>query len=275
MQLQIRRRLVQIVSTVLYNANALKPLTVGKGVALPADSVCVPGLNCQFCRYSVAGCPLGITQWAMAGNLGRIAWHFWGLLVLMALLFGRTICGWACPIGFFQEILNKVPLPKLKKNRFTKLLSYLKYLLGAVFVIGLPFYTGYFTARGITSFCAFICPGNLLETAIIPNLLRGNITNLLIATQNQKFYGIMLLLVAMLFIYRPFCRFICPLGAFYGFFNRFAIVGIHVDKTRCVNCGACSRTCKMDTRLAGDHECISCGECISKCPVQAISKKND
>ena len=249
------------------------PLT-GKGVSLPTNAVCVPGLNCQFCRYSIAGCPLGITQQAMAGNLSRIGWQFWGLLVLIALIFGRLICGWGCPIGLLQDLFDKVPLPKIKKNKITHYLSYLKYIIGIVFVISIPLYTGYFTPRGITAFCAQVCPGNLFEVVILPNLLRGDWDNLVLAMQNSKFYWVVGLFIAMMFIYRPFCRFVCPLGAFYGLFNKFSFFGVKVDAAKCIGCNACTRNCKMDCQTVGDRECISCGNCIAHCPKDAISFKH-
>ena len=162
MNLQIRRHAVQLCAAVLYNANAFMPLT-GRAVDFSYDKTCVPGLNCQYCRYTVAGCPLGVTQQALSGSFSAVAWQFWGLLVLFGLLFGRMICGWACPMGWLQELLHKVPFPKLKKNRITYYLSYVKYAVTAVFVLALPLYTGLVTGRGITAFCAWICPGNFLE----------------------------------------------------------------------------------------------------------------
>lgn len=269
MKLQIRRHAVQFCAAVLYNANAFTPLT-GRAVDFPYDKTCVPGLNCQYCRNTIAGCPLGVTQQALSGSFSAVAWQFWGLLVLFGLLFGRMICGWACPMGWLQELLNKVPFPKLKKNRMTYYLSYVKYVMTALFVLAVPLYTGLVTGRGITTFCAWICPGNFLEALFLPTLFQGSVDNLIIAVQNSKFFWVMALLVAMLWIYRPFCRFLCPLGAFYGLFNRFSAVGMTVDVKVCIHCSACVQKCPMDIRSVGDRECIGCGACISSCPTKAI-----
>ncbi|MEE1290402.1 MAG: 4Fe-4S binding protein [Spirochaetota bacterium] len=67
-----------------------------------------------------------------------------------------------------------------------------------------------------------------------------------------------------------FADFFCPLGAIYSFFNKKAVFGIKVDKTKCTHCNACVNSCKMDTKEINDRECIRCGECKSKCGFGAI-----
>ncbi len=274
MNLQIRRHLVQLAASVLYNINGIAISSTGKGVNFDINKACVPGLNCQYCRYSVAGCPLGIAQLAAAGKISNIMATAYGLIILFALLFGRMICGWGCPMGLLQDFLDKVPFRKIRKNKFTHYLSYLKYVILIVFIIALPAYTGFNKFQGVNTFCAWICPGNFLEAAFFPNLLRMDVDNLIIAMNNTKFYWVMILLVASTFIYRPFCRFICPLGAFYGFFNKFSVFGIHVEESKCIHCNLCIRKCKMDVKKVGDRECISCGLCLKTCPKKAICFKH-
>ena len=270
MTLQIKRYLTQVVVAFLYNSKPFVKLE-GKKLAVPVQDVCVPGLNCMHCRYSLAGCPLGIAQKAMRGGWESVAWQVWGILVLIALIFGRMICGWACPIGFFQELLHKVPVPKINKNKFTRKLANLKYIVGVVLVLAIPYYTGHYTSNGISSFCATICPGLLLEAAILPKVLNGQWSALTSLFYNARFYWLLFLIITMLVVYRPFCRFLCPLGAVYGLFNKFSLMGIKVDKHKCVHCKVCRKVCKMDVKIAGDRECISCGECLDKCPTKAIS----
>ena len=270
MHLQIRRHLVQLAATVLYNLNGAAISIAGKGINFDINKACVPGLNCQYCRYSVAGCPLGIAQLAAAGKISNIFATAYGLIILFALLLGRVVCGWGCPMGFLQDLLDKVPLPKIKKNSFTYYLSYLKYIILAVFVIILPYYTGIGKFQGINTFCQWLCPGNFLESAFLPNIWRMDVDNLIIAMHNTKFVWIMLLLAISTIIYRPFCRFLCPLGAFYSFYNKFSLLGIKVDTSKCIGCNACVRKCKMDVKKVSDHECISCGLCKGVCPKQAI-----
>jgi len=84
-----------------------------------------------------------------------------------------------------------------------------------------------------------------------------------------------LLAVAVLsvLIYRPFCRYLCPLGAIYGFFNRISLYRISVDPQLCTHCGRCTRQCPMQVPIPYDGngpECIRCGECAAVCPEGAI-----
>jgi len=73
--------------------------------------------------------------------------------------------------------------------------------------------------------------------------------------------------------YRPFCKWICPLGAIYSLFNKVSFLKIQVDHEKCVGCQKCSRVCKMDVNVVDtpNHpECIRCGECMKACPTDAI-----
>ncbi len=130
----VTRRLLQICSAILYNCNLISDL--------PAKYInsdfCVPGLNCRYCPASVAGCPLNFMQRLFADGLAHLPLRVLCWLLLLALAFGRFICGWLCPFGLVQDILDKIPVPKIKKNEWTRRLSYLKYVFLAVFVVVVP-----------------------------------------------------------------------------------------------------------------------------------------
>lgn len=264
-----KRRLIQIYAALLYNAN-IKGFANGKIYTGDTKNVCVPGLNCYSCPGAVGACPLGSLQNALAsGKTSSLAYVF-GIFVLLGLLLGRTICGFLCPFGLIQELLNKIPSPKLKKNKVTKVLSYFKYviLVGLVVMVPLVFSD----SLPVPGFCKYICPDGTLLGAI----------SLLIHPDNTEMFGLLgplftwkfsllvVFLVASIFIYRFFCRFFCPLGAIYGFFCKVALLGVKLDEEKCVSCGKCVEQCQMDIRHVGDHECIHCGKCIPVCPTKAI-----
>ena len=81
------------------------------------------------------------------------------------------------------------------------------------------------------------------------------------------------IIVLSIIIYRPFCKYICPLGAVYSIFNPIAVFRYRVDKEACVHCGACAKVCKMQVdpvKNPNDPECIRCGACKKVCPAKAI-----
>ena len=76
--------------------------------------------------------------------------------------------------------------------------------------------------------------------------------------------------------YRPFCKWLCPLGAFYALLNKVSLFQMRVDTHKCVSCGACAKACKMDvdiTKTPNHAECIRCGMCMKACPTDAIQYK--
>lgn len=89
----------------------------------------------------------------------------------------------------------------------------------------------------------------------------------------QKMVILILLAALCVFCYRAFCRFLCPLGAIYGFFARVSLLGIRVEEDKCTHCGLCLSRCPVDIRRVGDHECVHCGACKAVCPTGAISWK--
>ena len=265
------RRLVQLYAALLYNAH-LKGFATGKIYTGPVKKLCVPGLNCYSCPGAVGACPLGSLQNAVAASADRPAFYVVGLLLLFGLLLGRVICGFLCPFGLIQELIYKLPTKKLKKNRLTRRLSWLKYGILAVFAIGIPAWFA-FRRVPLPGFCKFICPAGTLEGAVLLLLHPANdslraLTGPLFAWKLSVLAGI---LCACVFLYRAFCRFLCPLGALYSLMSRLALLGVRVDPARCTDCGACVRVCKLDIRAVGDRECVHCGDCIGVCPAGAIS----
>ena len=83
-----------------------------------------------------------------------------------------------------------------------------------------------------------------------------------------------MLIALSLIVYRPFCRYICPLGAIYGLFNPIAFYRIRIDEEKCTHCGACSRACPMNVPVEhspNSPECIRCGACREACKPGALS----
>ena len=269
-----KRKLIQLYSALLYNAH-LRGFIEGEIYQGKAKSVCVPGFNCYSCPGAAGACPLGSIQNALACSGHRAGWYVLGIIMIFGLSLGRTICGWLCPLGLIQELLHKIPTPKIPKSRVTRALSYLKYVILAVFVVAIPMWYGIRHDMAIPGFCKYICPAGTFEGAIalLSNPKNSSYFAMLGILFTRKFVIMLVIATACIFCYRSFCRFICPLGAIYGMFNRLALISVKVDESRCIGCGACVRSCKMDVRHTGDHECINCAKCMSVCNKNALSLK--
>ena len=271
--LPTQRRLIQLYAALLYNAH-LKGYLTGDIFTGSTKSVCVPGFNCYSCPGAVGACPLGALQNAIASSGKRTPVYVLGILMLYGILLGRTICGYLCPVGLLQELLYKIPTFKVKKSRVTRVLSYLKYVLLAVFVILIPLWYA-LQSYPVPAFCKYICPAGTFGGAIglLANPANSDKFSMLGILFTRKFIILTIIVLACVFLYRAFCRFLCPLGAIYGLFARIAVVGVKVETPKCTGCGRCTAQCPMDVRRVGDHECIHCGRCIDACPTKAISFK--
>ena len=272
-RLPSKRRWIQLYAALLFNAH-LQGFGNGKIYKGPLKNICTPGLNCYSCPGASGACPLGSLQNALSDSGKTLPFYIFGVIALYGLLFGRWICGFLCPFGLIQDLLHKIPTPKLKKGKVTRVLSWFKYVILVVFVFIIPLLY-MFRKFPLPAFCKYICPAGTLEGAmgLLSNKLNEGMFAMLGPLFTWKFLLMVSFLVACVFIYRCFCRFFCPLGALYGLFNKFALVGIKVEQSKCTDCGICVDKCKMDIRRVGDHECINCGECLSECPTKAIQWK--
>jgi len=264
-KINFKRKLIQLYSALLCNAY-LKGFINGRIYRGDFKFLCSPGLNCYSCPAAVMACPLGALQNALNNLNYKIGWYVLGIIMLYGVMLGRSICGWLCPVGLMQDLLYKIKSFKIKKSKFTRWLSYLKYFILIYLVILTPLY---YTVPG---FCKYICPaGTLSALALLANSNNNKLFNMLGFLFANKFIILIALSLACVVCYRFFCRFICPLGAIYSLFNKFNIIGVKLDNNKCVNCNACVNFCKLDIKHVGDHECINCGECVKTCNYNAIN----
>lgn len=268
-----KRTISQIFATILTNANLRGFLdrNIYKG---ESKKICVPGLNCYSCPGAVGSCPIGALQAVIGGIRHKFSFYVIGIMSLFGVVFGRFICGWLCPFGFFQDLLYKIKSKKIKVNsKIDGKLKYLKYIILITFVILMPmFLTNQF---GIAKpyFCEFICPAGALEGGIPLVLLNESLRQTIGFLFNWKLLLLIALIITSIFIYRPFCRYICPLGAFYSLFNKFSFYQYSIDKNKCTGCKICSKSCHMDIKIYENpksSDCIRCGKCKKSCPSDAI-----
>ena len=262
---------IQTVATLLTNIH-IPNLFKGKIYQGNVKTMCVPGLNCYSCPAATGACPIGAFQAVVGSSKFKFTYYITGFFILLGVLLGRFICGFLCPFGWFQDLLHKIPGKKLSTAKL-KPLRYLKYVILVVFVILLPAFVTNSLGMGDPFFCKYICPQGVLEGAIPLALANSGIRAALGHLFTFKFTILALFIILSILFYRPFCKWICPLGAIYSLFNKVSFLKIQVDHEKCVGCQKCSRVCKMDVNVVDtpNHpECIRCGECMKACPTDAI-----
>lgn len=236
--------------------------------------LCVPVLNCYSCPGALGACPIGALQ-AVGGGRHKLAFYVLGTLMLFGTVLGRLICGFLCPFGLVQDLLYRIPLPKLTvPRRIDRPLRYVKYGILAVFVLLLPAVVTR-SGTGDPWFCKYICPAGTLEGGVPHMLMNPQLRGLAGGLFWWKLGVMAAILIGAVFVSRIFCRYLCPLGAFYALFNRFALFRMDVDAQKCIGCGKCEAVCPMAVEVRKNincGECIRCGRCKAACPAGAIRR---
>jgi polyferredoxin len=234
------------------------------GNAFRGIPACV--FHCYACPLSALGCPIGLAaNYAATFPAWTTApWLLVGVLVLVGGLVGSLVCGWSCPFGFLQDLLARI---RPEKIRVPSSLGYLRYVVLIGLVLWLPWFLG---RRGIlfddqaVSICR-LCPAGALESGLYYSLsswLAG--TGWL-----MSWYKLLILaafVLASVFIHRPWCKMLCPLGGFLALFNRVSLFHMRFNKEVCVECNLCRSRCSMGVELdlhANASGCVRCLECTT------------
>lgn len=269
-----KRHRVQALWALLSNSY-LAGFAKGRIYRGPLKNLCVPGLNCYSCPGALSSCPIGALQAVIGSWNFKFAFYVSGFLIFIGALLGRFACGWLCPFGLIQDLLHKIPFP-VKKGSFRgdRILRKLKYIILVLFVLLLPLCLTDVLGQGAPYFCKFICPAGTLEGGIPLVLLNKSMRSAVGWLYAWKNALLLLTVLLAVIIYRPFCKYICPLGAIYSLFNPISVFRYHTDREKCTGCGACARACEMQVNPVenSNHaECIRCGKCIKVCKENAIS----
>ncbi len=253
-----KRTRIQLVFFVLIAAIVINHSLHEAGMSIPILSSASIHAVCPF------GGVVSIYEYFVKGTFTKkiheSSWVLMWITFAMAALFGGVFCGWVCPFGTFQEWIGKLGKKLFKKrfNRFIpysvdKWLRYLRYLVLALVlymtaVTGKLFFEEYDPYYALFRFWTG-------EVAISAFVILG------------------LVIIANLFVERPFCKYACPFGAVLGLFNLFRFFSIKRNPITCTDCGACDRNCPMNIPVATadtvkNHQCLTCMKCTSeqKCP---------
>ena len=269
------RTVIQFMWTALTNG-FWKGFFSGKIYQGPLKQVCLPGLNCYSCPGALGSCPVGALQATLDSGKFRIPFYVGGFLIFFGALLGRFVCGFLCPFGLVQDLLYKIPVPKkIRVLPWDRAFRQFKFLVLGLFVILLPMTVTGIAGQGKPWFCQYICPSGTLFGGIPLLLANEKLRQAAGLLFDWKFFVLVVVLVASVFVFRPFCRYLCPLGAVYGLFNPVAVFRYRIDRDACISCGKCTQSCPMAIdvqRNENSPECVRCGTCIAACPKSCIHK---
>ncbi len=217
-----------------------------------------------FFGFYNGGCPCPISSFQEIFLIGfgvNIPWQnlIWFLgLIPLTYIFGKTWCGWVCHLGAFQEFLYKSnKLEILKSAKSQKVMRWIRIVLLIALIAQLAItQTNWFCA--IDPFKAAF---NLLAFYNVTWILLG------------------LLLISSLFMYRPFCKTVCPIGLVLGWVQMIPGASVIASKKdNCNSCVSCNKSCDINaiTRenkisTIDNTECMACGDCIDSCKKEALT----
>ena len=194
-----------------------------------------------------------------------------GIAVSVALC-GRLYCSTVCPLGILQDLFRDVvtlaPFRRVAKRplpREQKVPSSALWMIRLVFLV-------LFLASAFFGLFAFLAPYGIFGRAAAA-FAGSTVTPVKVAVLGQ----LALILLATLWRGRFWCNTVCPVGTFLGFFSRFAVFRVRIDKAKCVNCNLCVRACPNGCISSGrekkvDHSrCVSCFDCAGVCGKGALA----
>lgn len=192
----------------------------------------------------------------------------WAVVVLTAFIWGRgTFCGWLCPFGALQEILS-VFAPKRQLRVPARLdagLRRLKYVLLAAIILS----------------AAVSTP--LADRLVEVEPFKTSITLYFVRSFPFVTYTIGLLVLNM-FVYKAFCRYMCPLGAALAVIGRLRLLRWIPRRDECGSpCQLCSVRCRYGA-IGRDgevsyNECFQCMDCVTiikddrQCVPQVLARR--
>ncbi|UCD26593.1 MAG: 4Fe-4S binding protein [Candidatus Bathyarchaeota archaeon] len=291
-RIETARKMAQFLSFALFNA-----VLFGLG----PWPIVLPVLYSLGVQQKTIGDAFAILQWMLHESI--FPWLPLASFFLIAVFLGRTLCGWVCPFGFVQDLLEYIKRKHIELSMRThEGMTRIKYVILAITLLvsgtlAISLATG--VGGGYKAALGAFAPGpfNALSPAdtlfaILPRM----VLNLRYANLDAFVAGILvvrpllwtrlvimvLTLVLAVYVPRSWCRYVCPHGAALAFLNRFSFLGLKRDPLKCTKagCRACVEVCPMKVPILDspwekftDPECIYCLKCVESCTTRAIRPK--
>lgn len=248
------RLVTQLAVVVVVFALAITHQRLGIEKAAPIDAYCPFGAVESFFTLIFTG--------EFLKRIFTSSFILMGIFLITSLFLGRVFCGYFCPLGAIQEWLRIIGRKIGVKKGFElpakadKYLRYAKYFVLAA-VIGFSFFVGDLVFRNYDPYNSLMHLGVEFEEKIFGYSILG------------------LVLLVALFSSNLWCRYFCPLGAFFGLVRKIGFFRIKRDAATCISCGNCDRSCPAGLEIATadkvtSADCISCGKCVGGCPQSSL-----
>jgi polyferredoxin len=213
-------------------------------------------------------------------------------LLILTLIFGRVYCSVICPLGIFQDLIDRISrlFKKRKKYGFSPEKKVWRY---GILVLALGTWIA-----GWTVIVSLLDPygafGRMATHLLRPIYIEGNnlLASLFNHFGNYSFYqtdvfllSVSSLIVALLTFFivgylawrygRTCCNTVCPVGTILGLVSRYSMFRFQVHEENCNNCGLCALKCKascIDSKkgVVDGSRCVTCFNCTEVCKQQAL-----
>lgn len=184
--------------------------------------------------------------------------YFLLIILISTIIGGSFFCGWLCPFGTMQEMINNLSklfkIPQIKIN-----FKFHKYFVFSRYIIYILMITSILTLFAFDARISFL------------DLLMGEKISLI------SYIFLVFFIIISFFSNRFFCNYFCIQGARYGLYSAFRVFRIKRDEKSCKKCKICDKNCPMNIKISESKyvnslQCINCFNCINNCPKQNTLK---
>ena len=235
----------------------------------------------RYCALGMAFAYLGVYKgggFSLIDIIRLLSFHnpvfltnlYWYSLTVVAIgltvVAGRAYCGWLCPFGAFTEILFRLtPIEWRISGNTDKILKIIKYINLVILLI-----------------IAFVISDKLLAVYLI-GIIEPFATFFHLDGDLISWIWLIVMLVLSSVVSRFFCRYFCPLGAFFAVlvsvctFLKLRCFGVNLPQEGCRGCRLAQKECQIDAinydeksnkPTIDGNECMMCNKCSSKCPIE-------
>jgi phosphonate transport system substrate-binding protein len=237
----------------------------------------VQGVLYYTARFRPLGNLLPFTAYESVGyEVVSSALLAWGALFLVTMVFGRLVCGWLCPLGFFQDAGERL-LARLgvKLRRPVEQPRAARALLAAVVL-------GHFAVMPLLASPVRVWRLDLHFRE--PWLLGFPFRAGLFALDLALVFALIGIVLPLVFGPRPYCKLVCETGLLLDRAGAHALGRIRrnagFERDVCISCQKCASVCPQGIDVFEEvhlfdqvvnTDCVACLRCVDACPVDVIS----